>query len=142
MRYARLREGGETPPPIIPDFPDFLVLSDCQLRITDFWVADILASGNACQAVAMLRYVSIATGDEQIRRYSQSSGPALPYSGAEQLWLTPALLISVAIRVIGHKDTRNYITIVNATVGVASVTTICRNRQGEMFSAPRGLKIL
>jgi hypothetical protein len=43
MRYARLI-GAESRPPIVPDFPDFHVFSDGLFWITDFWVADILAS--------------------------------------------------------------------------------------------------
>jgi hypothetical protein len=44
MRYTRLIEWGEFPPPIIPDFPDRRVLSGCQFWITDFGVADILTT--------------------------------------------------------------------------------------------------
>jgi hypothetical protein len=39
----RQTKRGECPLPIVPDFPDFHVFSDCQFWITDSWVADFLA---------------------------------------------------------------------------------------------------
>jgi hypothetical protein len=55
------------PPPIPtadnPRFPDLRALSGCQFWIIDFCRRhfDNLTSGNTCQAVALLRPVSIAT---------------------------------------------------------------------------------